>query len=81
MRWEIKQAKKGFVNQVAFGHNFTCSENLLKCSEQRIYRVLFTLFFFFYTFLNDCFCCVEYDSACFNRQQIGLRVEADRARS
>lgn len=44
MRWEKEQAKKGFVNQLAFGHNFTCSENLLKCSEQRIYRVLFTLF-------------------------------------
>lgn len=75
LRWEKEQAKKGFVNQVAFGHSLTRSENLLKCSEQRIYRVLLTFF------LNDCFCCVEYDSTCFDRQQIGTSVEADRARS
>lgn len=36
------QVMKGFVNQVEFGFNFTCNENLLKCSEQRIYKILFT---------------------------------------
>lgn len=38
----LEVGKKGFVKQVAFGHNFTCNENLLTCSEQRIYKILFT---------------------------------------
>lgn len=43
---------KGFVNQIEFRFNLTFNKNLLKCSEERIYKILFT-------FLNNYFHCVE----------------------
>lgn len=33
---------KGFVNQIEFRFNLTFNKNLLKCSEERIYKILFT---------------------------------------
>lgn len=39
---EKSQVTKGFVNQVEFRFNFTFNKNLLKCSEERIYKILFT---------------------------------------
>ena len=39
---EVLKVGKGFVNREEFRFDFTFNEDLLKCHEERIYKILFT---------------------------------------